>query len=97
MEQAVQTESQNSCKVPRSFDPQALAAIYDLHSPGLFRYAMRRLGDVSLAEDCLSETFSRFRVATPLRTWSPGSPAGLPLPRSPQLDRGSLPQGSRPG
>ena len=44
----------------RALDPQALAAIYDLHSPGLFRYAMRRLGDVNLAEDCLSETFSRF-------------------------------------
>src|SRR3972149_10564918 len=44
----------------RKLDPQALADIYDLHSPGLYRYAMRRLGDACLAEDCIAETFSRF-------------------------------------
>jgi RNA polymerase sigma-70 factor (ECF subfamily) len=44
----------------RRLDLQALAEIYDYYSPGLFRYAMRLLGDQQLAEDCLAETFSRF-------------------------------------
>ncbi len=44
----------------RRLDMQALAEIYDHYSPGLFRYAMRLLGDQQLAEDCLAETFSRF-------------------------------------
>jgi len=39
---------------------QALAAIYDRYSPGLYAYAMRLLGDECQAEDCVSETFSRF-------------------------------------
>jgi RNA polymerase sigma-70 factor (ECF subfamily) len=45
------------------FDPQALAQIYDICSPGLYRYAMRLLGDQNLAEDCVAETFSRFLQA----------------------------------
>jgi len=44
----------------RRYDRQALAQIYDIYSPGLYRYALRLLGDPSLAEDCVSETFSRF-------------------------------------
>jgi RNA polymerase sigma-70 factor, ECF subfamily len=47
----------------RQFEASALAQIYDLHSPGIYRYAMRRLGDQSLAEDCVAETFSRFLQA----------------------------------
>jgi RNA polymerase sigma-70 factor (ECF subfamily) len=47
----------------RQLDHQALAKIYDLHSPGLYRYAMRLLGDQVLAEDCVAETFSRFLQA----------------------------------
>lgn len=47
----------------RQFDRQTLAQIYDLFSPRLYRYAMRLLGDQSLAEDCVSETFSRFLQA----------------------------------
>lgn len=43
----------------RRLDSQALAQVYDLYSPGLYRYAMRLLGDSNLAEDCVSETFSR--------------------------------------
>ena len=39
---------------------QALAEIYDTYSPGIYRYAMRLLGDMSLAEDCVAETFARF-------------------------------------
>lgn len=45
------------------FDTHALAEIYDLYSPRLYRYAMRLLGDASAAEDCVSETFSRFLKA----------------------------------
>lgn len=44
----------------RTIDQKALVRIYEEHSPGLFRYAVRLLGDMELAEDCVSETFSRF-------------------------------------
>jgi RNA polymerase sigma-70 factor, ECF subfamily len=47
----------------RQFDQHALAQLYDIFSPGLYRYAMRRLGDQNLAEDCIAETFSRFLQA----------------------------------
>ena len=39
---------------------QTLAEIYDTYSPGIYRYGMRLLGDMTLAEDCVSETFARF-------------------------------------
>jgi len=42
------------------FEEQALVEIYDHFSPGVYRYAMRLLGCENLAEDCVSETFSRF-------------------------------------
>ena len=45
------------------FDTCALTEIYDLYSPRLYRYAMRLLGDDCAAEDCVSETFSRFLKA----------------------------------
>ena len=45
------------------FDTCALTEIYDLYSPRLYRYAMRLLGDDCAAEDCVSETFSRFLQA----------------------------------
>lgn len=41
-------------------DQKALGEIYDLYSPGLYRYATRFLGDPSTAEDCVADTFSRF-------------------------------------
>ena len=44
----------------RKLDRQALVSIYDHYSPRLFRYAYRLLGDSDLAEECVSETFSRF-------------------------------------
>ncbi len=47
----------------KRFDLQALGEVYDLYNPGLYGYAFRLLGDVSLAEDCVSETFSRFLQA----------------------------------
>jgi RNA polymerase sigma-70 factor, ECF subfamily len=51
----------------RQFDRQALAEIYDLFSSGLYRYAMRLLGDPQLAEECVAETFSRFLHALQAR------------------------------
>jgi RNA polymerase sigma-70 factor (ECF subfamily) len=45
------------------FDQQALGQIYDLYSPGLYRYASRFLGDPSVAEDCVADTFSRYLKA----------------------------------
>ncbi len=42
------------------FNEQALAQIYDQYSNDLYRYAMRKLGQTQLAEDCVAETFSRF-------------------------------------
>jgi len=42
------------------FDRGSLAEIYDRYSPGLYRYAIRLLGDSDQAEECVAETFSRF-------------------------------------
>lgn len=47
----------------RKFDGEALAAIYDRYSPGIYAYSLRLLGDPNLAEDCTAETFSRFLQA----------------------------------
>jgi len=44
----------------RAWDMEALAEIYDVYSPLLYRYAARLLGDADLAEECVAETFSRF-------------------------------------
>ncbi|MHC1781758.1 MAG: RNA polymerase sigma factor [Anaerolineaceae bacterium] len=44
----------------RKLDLATLGAIYDKFSPGIYRYAMRLLGDETLAEDCVADTFSRF-------------------------------------
>ncbi len=42
------------------FDPEVLGQVYDLYSPGIYRYAYRLLGDDQLAEDCVADTFFRF-------------------------------------
>ncbi|MBN2388307.1 MAG: sigma-70 family RNA polymerase sigma factor [Anaerolineales bacterium] len=47
----------------RRFDRPALAEAYDRYSPALYRYALRRLGDPELAEECVAETFSRLLQA----------------------------------
>ncbi len=47
----------------RRLEGQALAEIYDAHNEAIYRYALRLLGDVLLAEDCVSETFTRFLTA----------------------------------
>ncbi len=38
----------------------SLAVVYDRYNNGIYYYALRLLGDPSLAEDCAAETFSRF-------------------------------------
>ena len=47
----------------RRFEKEALAEIFDRYNAGIFRYAMRLLGDTDLARECMSETFSRFLSA----------------------------------
>ncbi len=47
----------------RAWDQVLLGQIYDYYSPGIYRYAMRLLGDQNLAEDCVAETFTRFLSA----------------------------------
>ena len=47
----------------RCFDLTALGEIYDCYSPGVFRYAIRLLGQTDLAEECVAETFSRLLKA----------------------------------
>jgi RNA polymerase sigma-70 factor (ECF subfamily) len=44
----------------KRFDTQALEEIFDTFSPGIYRYAFRLLGDKDIAQECMSETFSRF-------------------------------------
>jgi RNA polymerase sigma-70 factor (ECF subfamily) len=51
---------QDLLKGAQAFNLDALAAIYDRYSPGIYTYAMRLLGDDCLAEDCVAETFARF-------------------------------------
>jgi len=54
------SDEQDLLKRASQIETQALAEIYDTHSPGIYRYAMRLLGDITLAEDCVAETFARF-------------------------------------
>lgn len=44
----------------KQFDLPALTTIYEQYSPMIYRYAYRLLGDASLAEECLADTFDRF-------------------------------------
>ncbi len=45
------------------YSKQALQELYEAHSPALFRYAYRLLGDADLAEECVAETFSRLLLS----------------------------------
>lgn len=56
-------EEQELLNLASRLDTQALAKIYDYHSPGIYRYAMRLLGDKALSEDCVADTFTRFLKA----------------------------------
>ena len=53
-------QEQELLRLASQLNTQALAEIYDTHSPGIYRYALRLLGDDTLAEDCVAETFARF-------------------------------------
>jgi RNA polymerase sigma-70 factor (ECF subfamily) len=47
----------------RLMDEQALIEVYDTFNQEIFRYACGLLGNTDLAEECVSETFSRFLLA----------------------------------
>lgn len=57
------TEEHETLNRAKNFDVDVLAAIYDRYSPGIYRYALRLIGDAAQAEDCTAETFSRFLSA----------------------------------
>ena len=59
----IKTEEHTLLEKAREFNPDALEAVYDRYSPALYAYAFRMLGDSASAEDCVSETFSRFLKA----------------------------------
>lgn len=42
------------------FTKEDMINSYEQYSPGIYRYAYRLLGDQDMAEECVSETFSRF-------------------------------------
>ncbi len=42
------------------FDKQALVDLYEEHNNALYRYAYRLLGLQDMAEDCVSDVFTRF-------------------------------------
>jgi RNA polymerase sigma-70 factor (ECF subfamily) len=54
------SREQELLQLAAQLNTAALAEIYDVYSPGLYRYAMRLLGDEALAEDCVAEVFTRF-------------------------------------
>jgi RNA polymerase sigma-70 factor (ECF subfamily) len=54
------SEERELLELASQLNTAALADIYDTYSAGLYRYAMRLLGDPDLAEDCVAEAFSRF-------------------------------------
>ena len=54
---------QELLKGAKYYDLAILEVIYNQYSPGLYRYAMRLLGEDCQAEDCVAETFSRFLKA----------------------------------
>lgn len=47
----------------KEFDQYALTLIYDRYNQAIYRYAYRQTGSQVLAEDCVSETFTRFLAA----------------------------------
>lgn len=47
----------------RQWEQDALVQIYDLYSPGLYRYAMRLTGNPGASEECVADSFERFLKA----------------------------------
>lgn len=69
--------SRNELDDLEKLDSKSIAAIYDDHFPGIYRFVRYRLGDDQLAEDIASDTFVRLLEAvkngraphTNLRGW----------------------------
>ena len=59
----VLTSETHLIRQARLYDANALTEIYNRYNRPLYVYAMRLLGDEYLAEECLSDTFSRFLQA----------------------------------
>ncbi len=55
--------SPNLLKRIRQWDEAALAEVYDIYAPALYRYAYRLTGHAQTAQDIVSDTFQRFLVA----------------------------------
>lgn len=53
-------QEQQTLQRAQQMETKALVEIFDQHSPGIYRYALRRTGFPQVAEDCVSETFARF-------------------------------------
>jgi RNA polymerase sigma-70 factor (ECF subfamily) len=57
-------------KRAQTYDPDALAKLYDRYAPRMYAYIYRRVGDAALAEDLTSELFLRvLRAIQNERTW----------------------------
>jgi RNA polymerase sigma-70 factor (ECF subfamily) len=62
MSMSVHDESQALAGL-RDLDSQAIAAVYDQHFPGVYRYVFYRIGDQAAAEDLASDVFVRLLEA----------------------------------
>ncbi|MGD9374732.1 MAG: sigma factor, partial [Anaerolineae bacterium] len=53
------TQDKELLEQARTYNPQALAAIYDQYAESMYRYLYRLVGDAQQAEDLTSELFMR--------------------------------------
>jgi RNA polymerase sigma-70 factor, ECF subfamily len=60
---ATVSEEQKLLRLAAQLNTKAMAEIYDAYSSGVYRYARRLLGDETVAEDCVAETFARLLKA----------------------------------
>lgn len=59
----VNDHEQSRLQRARSFDRQALAAIYDEYQQPIYRYIYRQVGDTEVARDLTADVFQRFLQA----------------------------------
>lgn len=71
-----EAEEQSLILLSRRGNGDAIAALVERYSPGLFRYLARLTGDPALAEDLLQDTWlrvmeglDRYRLGQPFRNW----------------------------
>lgn len=57
------TDGQQELKTLRELDTQAIGAVYDQYFSEVYRYALYRIGDQTLAEDITSDVFTRLLEA----------------------------------